>query len=83
VTRQVQVSPPTLVWRRVLCETNVTPEIVRTLQLALEAEGLDPGDIDGVLGRATLNAVKEFQEDNSLDVGGVTYETLKALKVQG
>ncbi len=82
VTRQVQVAPPTLVWRRVLCETNVTDTIVRNLQQALAREGLNPGPADGVLGSATLSAVKEYQEKNDLDVGGVTYETLKALKVQ-
>jgi len=82
VTRQVQVAPPTLVWRRVLCETNVTVDIVTNLQKALAREGFDPGVVDGVLGGATLTAVKSYQEDNDLDVGGVTYETLKALKVQ-
>jgi len=82
VTRQVQVAPPTLVWRRVLCETNITPQIIKDLQLALAREGFDPGPADGVLGGATLTAVKGYQEKNNLDVGGVTYEALKALKVQ-
>jgi len=82
ITRQVQMSPPTLVWRRVLCETNVTPAIVKNLQRALSREGFDPGRVDGVLGQGTLNAVKSYQEKNNLDVGGVTYDTLKALKVQ-
>lgn len=82
VTRQIQVAQPTLVWRRVLCETNVTVEIIRDLQLALAREGFDPGPADGVLGGATLTAVKAYQEENNLDVGGVTYEALKALKVQ-
>lgn len=83
VTRQVQVAPPTLVWRRVLCETNTTPQIIQRLQLALTREGFAPGPADGVLGSATLTAVKAYQEKNKLDVGGVTYETLKALKVEG
>lgn len=81
VTRQVQVSPPTLVWRRVLCETNVTTDIIRDLQQALADEGFNPGSIDGVLGSDTLTAVRNYQEDNSLDTGGVTHETLKSLKV--
>ncbi len=82
VSRQVQVEPPKLVWRRVLCETNVTADIIRNLQLALRREGMDPGPADGVLGGATLTAVRNYQEKNSLDVGGVTYETLEALKVK-
>jgi len=81
VTRQVQVSPPTLVWRRVLCETNVTTDIIRDLQQALADEGFDPGTIDGVLGSDTLRAVQNYQEDNNLDTGGVTHETLDKLKV--
>lgn len=82
VTRQTQVAPPTLVWRRVLCETNITPDIIKDLQRALLREGFKPGPIDGVLGADTLTAVKAYQEKSSLDVGGVTYEALKALKVQ-
>jgi len=81
VTRQVQVSPPSLVWRRVLCETNVTTDIIRDLQQALSDEGFNPGAIDGVLGSDTLTAVQNYQEDNNLDTGGVTHETLRKLKV--
>jgi len=66
----------------VLCETNVTPQIIKDLQLALKREGFEPGQADGVLGKSTLMAVKDYQEENNLDVGGVTYEALKALKVQ-
>lgn len=82
VTRQVQVSPPALVWRRVLCETNVTNDIILDLQQALADEGFDPGTIDGVLGSDTLRAVKEYQEDNSLETGGITHATLEALKIK-
>jgi peptidoglycan hydrolase-like protein with peptidoglycan-binding domain len=42
----------------------------------------DPGDIDGVLGSATLSAVEDFQRANELARGGITMETLKALNVK-
>ncbi len=83
VKRQVQIEPSRLEWRKVLCETNVTPKIVTSIQRALKREGYDPGVIDGVIGQGTLDAVQKFQEKNSLDSGGLTYETLKALKVDG
>ncbi|MEE9332557.1 MAG: peptidoglycan-binding domain-containing protein [Granulosicoccaceae bacterium] len=83
VKRQVQTEPSRLEWRKVLCETNMTPKIVTSIQRALKREGYSPGIIDGVLGQGTLNAVEKYQRKNSLDSGGLTYETLKALKVEG
>jgi len=64
-----------------LCETNMTPNIISSLQRALQREGYDPGPIDGVVGSATLVAVQQYQETKELDQGGITYETLKDLKV--
>ena len=81
ITSKVQISPPRLEWRPVLCETNMTPRIITSLQRALEREGYDPGPIDGVVGRTTLVAVQKYQEANTLDQGGITYETMKHLKV--
>ncbi len=81
VSRQVQTEPSRLEWRSVLCETNMTDDIVTSLQRALKREGFDPGPIDGVIGQTTLDAVEEYQLKNSLDRGGLTYETLKSLKV--
>lgn len=82
VKSQVQVEPSTLAWRKVLCETNMTPKIITGLQRALKREGYNPGPIDGVVGGATREAIQEYQLKNNLDRGGITYETLKALKVQ-
>jgi len=82
VTRQVQVAPSRLEWRRILCETNMTPKIITSLQRALKREGYNPGPIDGVVGRGTMEAIEEYQIKNNLDRGGLTYETLKTLEVQ-
>lgn len=83
VTRQVQIEPSRLEWRQILCETNTTPKLITSIQRALKREGYDPGPIDGVIGQDTLEALEEFQIKNNLDRGGLTYETLKELKVQG
>jgi len=83
VTRQVQIEPSRLEWRQILCETNTTPKLITSIQRALKREGYDPGPIDGVIGQDTLDAIEEFQTKKNLDRGGLTYETLKELKVQG
>jgi len=83
VKRQVQTEPSRLEWRKVLCETNMTNKIVTSIQRALKREGFDPGVIDGVVGSSTLEAVESYQLKKNLDRGGITYETLKSLKVDG
>ena len=82
VSRQVQIEPSRLEWRQILCETNTTPKLITSIQRALKREGFDPGPIDGVIGQDTLDALEEFQTKKNLDRGGLTYESLKALKVQ-
>lgn len=53
---------------------------VRDLQLALKARGFDPGDIDGVIGRNTISAIRAFQAANGLEVDGIAgTNTLAAL----
>lgn len=82
VTKRVKVSNERLSWQPILCETNVNAEVVARIQRALDAAGFDPGDIDGVLGSATLSAVEAYQRAKNLSRGGVTMETLKSLKVE-
>ncbi|MEE9447103.1 MAG: peptidoglycan-binding domain-containing protein [Arenicellales bacterium] len=81
ISKQVKVSDSRLEWRRVLCETNMTKGVVTNIQKALTREGYDVGPADGVIGGATLRAVESYQIKHSLDRGGLTYETLDALKV--
>jgi len=44
---------------------------MKDIQSALLNAGYDPGPIDGKKGRATRQAIKEFQKANSLPVDGV------------
>ena len=44
---------------------------VREIQHALKDKGLDPGRIDGVWGRKTIAAVKQFQSQQGLTADGV------------
>ena len=82
VTTKVEIRPSELAWRPVLCETNMTPEIVADLQRALAREGFDPGPPDGIVGPGTLEAVEAYQRARELDRGGLTYQTLLALDVE-
>jgi hypothetical protein len=53
---------------------------VAAVQERLERDGYYHGDIDGVLGPETRNALARYQSDHSLRVtGGLTSDTLRAL----
>jgi uncharacterized protein (TIGR02594 family) len=46
-------------------------EAVRRIQQALKDKGFDPGEVDGIWGRNTIAAVKQFQTQQGLEVDGV------------
>ena len=46
-------------------------EVVTGFQSQLQRLGYDPGAADGVFGRSTENAVKEFQRDQGLAADGI------------
>lgn len=55
-------------------------EIVRRLQEVLKAYGFNCGDIDGIFGDKTYNAVVAFQKSRGLAIDGIVgYNTWKAL----
>ena len=81
VSKRIKVSSTKLEWKSVLCETNMSNEIITNVQQALKNAGFNPGVIDGVIGRQTLIAVDNFQRKNNLATGGLTLDTLKALNV--
>lgn len=71
-----------LEWRPVLCETNMTRDMVRSLQQTLQARGFNPGAIDGVIGRQTMEAVNAYQRANGLPVDRyLNMETVRSLGV--
>jgi hypothetical protein len=82
VTKRSKVSDERLEWRQVLCETNMTRDVIVRLQEALEKAGYKPGAADGVMGGATLRAVDAFQQDKGLPRGGLTILTLERLGVK-
>ncbi len=81
VTKKEIVTEGRMEWRRILCETNVDSRLIARIQTALRRAGHDPVYIDGMLGRRTKAAIKAYQEEKGLAVGGLTYETIESLGV--
>ena len=82
VSKRTKVSDERLEWRQVLCETNITKDIVSSVQQALIDAGFNPGAADGVIGGATLRAVDDYQRTKGLPRGGLTIRTLESLGVK-
>ena len=81
VTKTELVSEGTMEWRRVLCETNMSPAVISKIQNALLQAGHNPGRIDGVLGSQTNTALRAYQKEKGLAVGALTYGTFESLGV--
>lgn len=82
VTSQELLSDGFMEWRSILCETNMTAGTITSIQRALSSKGYNPGPIDGVIGRNTIQAVNKFQMDNGLPTDKyINLETVKALGV--
>ena len=82
VTKRKKIADERLEWRQVLCETNITKDLVAQVQGALKKAGHNVGAVDGVIGGATLRAVDEYQRDKGLPRGGLTIRTLESLGIQ-
>ena len=67
----------------VVCPTDLTPAVYRSIQQALIDKGYNVGTsgADGVFGAASKAALVKFQRDNGLPVGNFNEETMKALGV--
>lgn len=81
VSKMVKENDEKMAWQPVLCETNMTKEVMVKIQKALAEQGFYSGKVDGSIGGGTLKALEGFQQKNNLARGGLTYETLKALNV--
>jgi len=81
VTKRVQVANARLEWRSVLCETNMSTDVIAQVQQSLQSAGFDAGVADGVIGRQTLLAVDAYQRRKGLATGGLTMDTLKSLGI--
>ena len=69
-------------WKRILCETNTTPNVVTKLQTRLKYYGAYEGKVNGKYNKATKNAVAKYQKEHKLPSGALTLETLESLEVK-
>lgn len=70
-------------WAPVLCKTNVTGDIIRQIQSALNDKKYQAGPVDGVYGAKTTRAVRKFQADKGLSGNGqLTLEVVDSLGVK-
>jgi len=69
------------VWKRVLCEKDVTDIVVKTIQKVMIDAGDYAGPINGKLDLMTYAGVKKFQIRQDLSTGGLTVETVECMGV--
>lgn len=81
VTRTEKVSDGHMEWKRVLCETNLTPDVISKIQEALMRAGYNPGAINGVLHSQTRMAINSYQKQKGLAEGELTYEMMESLGI--
>ncbi|WP_167373017.1 peptidoglycan-binding domain-containing protein [Marinobacter vinifirmus] len=72
---------PRIVARQAVCDRNLTRDMVREMQEALVELGYDVGEIDGLPGPDTIDALTLYQVDNGLASGAITIETAERLGV--
>ena len=83
VSTQKLVSEPSLEWRQVMCDENLTHSNVVAMQRTLADKGLYTGPIDGVIGAGTLGAVNSYAKSRGLPTGNnyITVDVAKSLNV--
>jgi len=81
IEKRKKVVDSSMAWQRILCQTNMTKDVVKKIQISLNERGYNAGKPDGSMGRGTRAALEKFQKENALATGGITYETLNALNI--
>lgn len=83
IKKAVKVKDGYSKWAPILCKTNVTGNIVRQIQAALNAKKYNAGPVDGVYGVKTTSAVRKYQADKGLSGNGqLTLEVVDSLGVR-
>ena len=65
--------------KRIVCESDITDNLIKKIQQALLDKGFNPGPIDDIFGPKSKAALRRFQEANGLLAGHLDFETVNAL----
>ncbi len=84
VSKRAKLTDEKLAWREVLCDVNMTADLIRTLQTRLSRSGHYGGRIDGLFGPKTIRAVNSYAKAKKLPVGTnyISIETATALGME-
>jgi len=82
VQKRKKVTEEELMWSQVVCDVNLTAQMVGKIQTAASKAGYYKGPVDGVLGPMTLKAVNGWAKEKGLPVGQ-TYIPIDTIKAMG
>ena len=84
VSKRAKLTDEKLAWREVLCDVNMTADLVRSIQTRLSRSGHYGGRIDGLFGPKTIRAVNTYAKAKKLPVGTsyIAVETAKAMGLE-
>ncbi len=82
IKKRKKIADSSVSWERILCQTNMTKDVIKKIQNALNEKSYNVGKADGILGKGTRRMIEKFQKENGLATGGITYETLHALNIE-
>lgn len=78
-TRQEVVQPRRENWYEIICNADVTPEFIASVQRALAARGFYRGPVTGVLDMRTRSAIGRFQLSEGLDSSALSIAAARKL----
>ena len=81
VTRYVESKPAYTQWERVFCNESIEPALAFEIEQRLNAEGFNPGPIDGNLDADAEKAINNYQMDQGLAKGAINPRTLESLGI--
>jgi len=66
-TSQVVVDPRRETWYEIICDADITPDFIASVQRALEARGYYRGAATGIMDARTRSAIGRYQQAEGLD----------------
>ena len=69
-------------WMPMMCESQLTPNIIRKVQQALKYQGFYQGELNGVWDITSKSATRAYQKENNLAITNkLSIETMKSLGI--